>query len=193
MASTTTMFLTGASTVSNFAAQRQQAGAVMAQGEYSKRIADWNASAAERQAADAVSRGATDSQRQLTATKGLIGSQRAALAAQGIEVDSGSALDVQTDSQTLGELDALTIRNNAAREAFGFTTQASNYRQQGNMDLLAANNKASGIRAQSYGTLLTGVAQTYGQYRQGRPSTPSTKTPSTPKGTSSNWTGGDLG
>lgn len=90
---------------------------------------DYNAHAAEEQAADATARGAEDESRFRTQVRGLIGSQRAGFAGQGVAVGSGSAADVQGDAAYLGNRDALTIRHNAAREAWGFQVQAEDLRQ----------------------------------------------------------------
>jgi hypothetical protein len=61
----------------------------------------------------------------------LIGTQRAGFAGQNVDVGQGSPTDVQGDAAYLGELDALKIRNNAAREAWGYRVQAQNARMGG--------------------------------------------------------------
>ena len=91
---------------------------------------EYNARIAELQAADAVERGAEAESRFRASVRGLIGRQRAALAASGVDISSGSARDVQVDAAELGELDALTIRSNAAREAWGYGVQATDFRLQ---------------------------------------------------------------
>ena len=77
-------------------------------------IAEYNAGVADLQAKDAV--------------RGLVGSQRAGVAAGNIDVGYGSAVDVQADAAYLGELDARAIRSNAAREAWGYQVQATDLR-----------------------------------------------------------------
>ena len=90
-----------------------------------------NAQLADWQAADALQRGKIDEKKQRRVTEQVIGSQRAGLAAQGVDVNRGSALDVQADAAYLGELDALTIRHNAAKEAWGYGVQAQDFRTKG--------------------------------------------------------------
>jgi hypothetical protein len=92
-------------------------------------LADYNAAVAEVQAKDAITRGAEDEHRFRSSIRTLIGSQRAAFAASNVDVSFGSAVDVQADAAELGELDALTIRNNAAREAWGYNVQADDLRK----------------------------------------------------------------
>lgn len=103
----------------------------MRSGQETKQIYDANAGIADWQAQDALERGAVEEKRLRRRTEQVIGSQRTGLAAQGVDVNRGSALDVQADAAYLGELDALTIKNNAAKEAWGYKVQASDYRYRG--------------------------------------------------------------
>jgi len=75
---------------------------------------------------DAKVRGAIESDQARVQTQQLIGTQRAAQAANGGLVNEGSNAIIQQDTAQLGELDALTISNNAAREAYGYQVEASN-------------------------------------------------------------------
>lgn len=75
---------------------------------------------------DAKVRGAIESDQARVQTQQLIGTQRAVQAASGGVVDEGSNAIIQQDTAQLGELDALTISNNAAREAYGYQVEASN-------------------------------------------------------------------
>ena len=95
--------------------QHQAGKAAKRQGQYEARILEFNAGLAESQASDALARGREVESLARTDTKRLIGSQRTALAAQGIEVGSGSAVDVQADAAALGEQDALTIREDVGQ------------------------------------------------------------------------------
>lgn len=96
--------------------------------ESAAELSDYNAAVADLQAADALERGIEDESRFRSQVRGVIGGQRAAIAAGGTQVDFGSAVDVQADAAFLGELDALQIRTNAAREAWGYKVQAHDYR-----------------------------------------------------------------
>lgn len=126
-------------------------------------MAEYNARVSEVQADDAIARGREEEQRHRKAVRGLIGSQRAALAASGVDVNAGNAVDIQADSAEMGELDALTIRTNAAREAWGFKVGAAVERQRG------ANARAEG-NAQALGTIVS-AAGSYANNRWGFGST----------------------
>jgi len=97
--------------------------------ESSAELLDFNAHIADLQAEDATQRGAEAESRFRAGVQGLIGSQRAGFAAGNIDVSVGSAVDVQADAAFLGELDALTIRQNAAREAWGYKVEAVDTRK----------------------------------------------------------------
>lgn len=162
----TAAVLTIGSTLINYASQRKQANAAEAEGAYQANVYRQNAAIADMQGADAITRGAEEERRFRQGTKQIVGASRAALAAQGVDVNSGSALDVQASEMALGELDALTIRNNAAREAWGYQVDALNSRQAAKMAQLGAKNAADAYRSQATSTLLTGAANTYGLYSQ---------------------------
>lgn len=117
------------------------------------KIYEFNAAVAEMQAEDAVKRGHDEESRFRAGVRGLIGSQRAAFAASNVDVGFGSALDVQADAAYLGELDALTIRNNAAREAWGFKIEAEDSRRR------AAITRRTGAYAAEAGRLQRSTAR----------------------------------
>lgn len=140
------------------AGANRQARAVRHQGWYEADQLGRNAAFAEEQAADALTRGAQAVSRSRADTAQLHGAQRAALAASGVDVNSGSAAELQGDTVELGELDALLIRNNAAREARGFAFQADEYRRGAALTLRASRAQARGIRAGRWTTLLGAAA-----------------------------------
>lgn len=94
-------------------------------------LADYNANVAELQADDAIARGLDEETRFRTRVRGAIGTARTEFAAGNIDVSMGTAADVQADAAYLGELDALTIRTNAGREAWGFKVQAEDLTRRG--------------------------------------------------------------
>ncbi|HEY2851129.1 MAG TPA: hypothetical protein VGI97_14720 [Gemmatimonadaceae bacterium] len=146
--------LSGGEAVGSFVNQQRAAGAILTQSDFDTKLA-------AIQAQDAISRGSAAARRAEVATTGEVGRARAALAASGVSLSSGSALAVQVQDATFGELDAQTIRNNAMREALGYKTQAG-------LSALAARAKATSIENQSYETLATGSARTYGMFAKGK-------------------------
>lgn len=76
-------------------------------------------------AADARVRGMQQADWKRVEGQQLIGTQRAAMAASGGVVDQDTNALIQQDTAQLAEFDALTIANNAAREAYGYEVQQS--------------------------------------------------------------------
>lgn len=83
-----------------------------------------NALFLRQSAADAEARGRSESDWSRKETDQLIGTQRTAQAAAGGEINTDTNALIQQDTAQLGELDALTISNNAAREAYGYNVEA---------------------------------------------------------------------
>jgi len=123
-----------------------------AQGAYQVETENQNRKLALLAAEDAIRRGDIAEQNQRTRTRLLIAEQQAGFAASGVEIGSGSALSVTADTAQFGELDALTIRNNAQREAWGYLSQAADF-----------TRRADAARSSTYygkgSTLLTGGSQ----------------------------------
>ena len=74
-------------------------------------------------AEDALRRGQSEADKFSTQAAKMMGSQRATLAAQGIDIDSGSAAAVQSETRGFLAEDVETIKTNAFMEALGFETQ----------------------------------------------------------------------
>lgn len=161
MAATTTALaiLAGGSAISGYINSRNTAKGVERMGAYEAQVLETNAQYSERQAQDVLAIGKEQESRHMAAVRQLIGSQRAAIGASNIDLTSGSARDVQNEASFLGELDRLTIANNAAREAWGYRVQAADLRNRAKLAKMGSLNQASSIRAGGYSTLLTGAAQ----------------------------------
>lgn len=90
-------------------------------------VAEINAQTAERAAQAAMLAGQHDEQRSMLQTAALKSTQRASMAANGIDLGEGSAARVLTSTDAMGKIDANTIAANAVRQAWGYRTTATNY------------------------------------------------------------------
>lgn len=123
-----------------------QGNAQDAQAQSQARTMRTNAMYANNAAQDAVKRGTYDADLQRIRTGQLIGTQRAAMASNGGLVDQGTNSILQQDTAQLGELDALTIQNNAAREAYGLKVQAmQGFRNATDTELAGKNAKQNSL------------------------------------------------
>lgn len=136
------------------------ANASMQAGQSSQDLANYNANIADIRADDSLARGREMEIKKRQDTRRLMGSQRAAFAASGVVIDdpNSSVADVAADTAALSEVDALTIRSNAAREAWGFRSQAQDFRQKGQIAKNEGKSRAIGD------VLSTGGNMMYAKY-----------------------------
>ena len=104
-------------------------------------LANQNSAYAATQASDAIQRGQTQAAMQYQQTGQLEGQQRAAEAANGIELGYGSPLDVAAGTAVMSEGDISRLRTNAQREAQGYAIQSANYSTQANMDVASGQGE----------------------------------------------------
>ena len=133
------------------------AGAVQ-QGKTQGEIAQFNADTAKFQADDAAKAGLVAEENQLAKTKQIRAQQEVIMGAGGLDPTTGTAAQVLDQTTKMGTLDALTLRTNAARQAWGYSTQATNSELQG------ASARTAGYFGAA-GTLLSGGARAYGLYK----------------------------
>ncbi len=103
-------------------------------GEANAQIAENNARLAAADAETERALGDRESQQQTWRMRALEGQQRAAIAAQGVDSQIGTPMELLGESAMLGEVDQQTIRLNAARRAWGFSAQSQNIRNQARVD-----------------------------------------------------------
>jgi hypothetical protein len=144
--------------------QIQAGKAEASMASYQSTVAKNNAIIAERMAQDALDRGKIAETNKRLETKYAIGKQRVALAANGVLVDNGSGLDLTTDTARFGELDALTIRSNAEREAFGYRTQGANYKAESDMALASGDAAKGASYMAAFGSVLGTAGSVAGKW-----------------------------
>ena len=144
-------------------AAKKEGEAAQRAAESAAQLSEYNAAVADVQARDARERGDIEANQFRQRTRALIGEQRVGFAAGNLDVNYGSAVDVQADATLLGELDALTARTNAAREAWGFSVEATDLRKQAEIQRKEGAYAAAAGRSRrtagyigAAGTLLTG-------------------------------------
>lgn len=147
-----------ASTLLSGVGQIQQGNAQAAASRYQANVAEMNATLEDRKARDALERGKIAEQEKRRDTARLLGQQQAAYAANGVDLTMGSPLDTIAGSASLGEVDALTIRSNAAREAYDYDMQGANKRAEANLARAQASSAKTGSLLGAGSTLLGGAA-----------------------------------
>lgn len=112
-------------------------------------MADLNARMAETSAETELMRGQRMEQGAMLRTAQIKSSQRASMAANGVDLGSDTAVNVLTSTDTMGQIDANTIAANAVRSAWGYRTQATNYQNQALIQRASASSINPGMSAMS--------------------------------------------
>lgn len=137
------------------------AASAIGQANYQSKVAQNNALSAKYAADDAMARGAVEEDRQRQRTRAMLANQRVAMGANGIDSTTGTGSQLLTDSAGLGEFDALMVRNNAMKQAYGYNVQSDNLLAEGRMAKKAGYGSA-------VGTLLTSGSKALGMLSKGR-------------------------
>lgn len=121
-----------------------QAYGAMQEGKAQQQMYNYQAAVDRNNAADAIERGKVEEDQHRMKVAQVKASQRVGFAASGIDLGSDNVVDTLSDTAMMGELDALTIRNNAQREstnylnsATGKTAAGKNARSAGNMTAMS--------------------------------------------------------
>lgn len=122
---------------------------------YESSVATNNATLANYQANVAQQVGDQQLNNSELRTAQLFGAQRATMAANGVDLGSGSANEVLASTKYMGERDALTIQNNTANQVWGYKTQGQNYTSEAAADTATAN--AINPRYAAAASLLSGA------------------------------------
>jgi len=141
-------------------AAKQQGKAQQAMYNYQAQVAEENAKIASNNAALERQQGIEEARLQRIKAAQAVGSQQTAMAANGVDVTQGTALDVIEDTAAMGELDALQTRFNYERKALAYETEAGNYHNQANLDIIAGQNAYKAGNMNALATGLNGIAKT---------------------------------
>jgi hypothetical protein len=135
-------------------AQKEQADFESKQLEFNSRIASL-------QADDAIARGETEADQLQTQANLLKGTQKASAAAQGIDVGTGDAAALVSETDKFSQRDILRIKDAAAKEAFGFKSQSGNYYNQADMTRKAGEAASTATLLTTGANAISGGANIY--------------------------------
>lgn len=148
-----------ASTVLGTVSSVQQGKSQQAMYNYQAQVANENAKIANKNAANERQTGIEEARLQRMKTMQAVGSQQAAMAANGMDITQGTSLDIIEDTAAMGELDALQIQTNYERKAQAYEQQANNFNNEANMDVIAGKNAYKTGMINAVQTGLNGVAK----------------------------------
>lgn len=163
-----TVVATVAGTVIGAVGQMQQQAAAQAQANYQAQVAENNQIIARQNAQYARQAAEAQVQRQNEKTAAMVGAIRAAQASNNLDVNTGSALEVQSSAEALGQLDAVSIREAGERQARAFENQGRGFADQAGLYGMQASAAAPSALS-LFGSVLGGtgaVADKWLRYNQ---------------------------
>lgn len=141
----------------------QQASAVKSSLQSQAQAFTWDQAIRRQQALEQVQSGNAEATQSGLRYASLYGQQRAGMAANGVQLDKGSAAAVEASTKLMSSIDASTIQNNSNRSAWNYNVAATDF---GNRSAMA-NSGADAITplasgAQSLLTSASTVSKTWG-------------------------------
>jgi hypothetical protein len=142
----------------------QQANAAANSAAYQAAVAENNETIAKQNANWDIQAGEAAASQEQQKTRAVVGSELAAQAASGVDVNTGSALDVRSSSAQLGELNQLTIRSNAARQSWADLNNANSFSSQAALSRMEASNAPIAGEIGEAGSVLSGATSAASKY-----------------------------
>jgi len=167
-----------ASAVVGAAGAARAGDASQKQGEFQAQVSRNNAIIAEQNADYAVRAGQAKAAQESMQGAAKIGRIRAAIGASGVDVNTGSAADVQESQAVQSSLDVETIMHNAQLEAYGYRTQGKSFEAQAILDKAAGDEAKSAGNIAALGTLIGGAGSAAATWTKGQAPAPAPAPPS---------------
>lgn len=96
------------------------------------------------------------------------GAIRAAQGASNIDVNSGSAVDVQNSQRKVSQMDLTQIRSNAAKVAYDYDVKSTMDLNQATLDTMAGENAAKAGQINAMSSILGTVGSVSSKWMQGQ-------------------------
>lgn len=153
-------WLTAISVVVTAASAQQSAQAQKRAGEYQQQVAAENKKLSELKAQDELNQGAEQAAQLRRQNQLRLGAQRAAIAANNLDLQTGTSLDILGDTALFGAVDERRALENSRRRAWGYRLEGQNYQWQGD---IAGFNARTGAQATylNAASNITGTAANY--------------------------------
>lgn len=137
----------------------EQAGqAQSADAAYQSQVAKNNAAIAQQNESWVSASGASKEAAEGMKTRAAVGQIKAAQGANNIDPNTGSAAAVSAGAAEMGDLDAMTIRSNTSREAYGYAVQSESDQAQSQLLAAESSQASEGGDISALGTFLNGAS-----------------------------------
>jgi len=131
---------------------------------YQAQVAANNAKIAQQDARFDIQAGETAGFNRGMKTRAAVGQEKAAQGASGIDVNTGSAVATRSGEAEVGMLDALTIRSNAAKQAYAKEVEATSDTAQGQLLQTESQQDLEAGEFGAAGDLLSGATTVGGNW-----------------------------
>lgn len=131
---------------------------------YQAAIANNNSIIAQQNATEAEQAGNVAAENQGRKAAARSGTLKVAQAANGVDVNTGSAVDVQASERETNYLDTETVLNNADLKAYGYRTQSANFQADEALDEATASNALPAAALKASGSLLSSASSIGGKW-----------------------------
>ena len=145
----------------------------MQQGEAQQNMANYQAAVAEQNRQIALQNanferqhGEQQAQTEGMKTKANVGAITAEEAGSGLDITGGSKSDVIASAQKLGSFNEAIIRNDSARKAYDYETQAMQDEEQSRLYTFQGENAKSASTFNAFGSLLGSVGNVASKWYQ---------------------------
>lgn len=164
------MGLGAAGSIAAVGAVVSAAGTVMAaqsasaNAKYQAQVANNNATIAQQNSQYAIKASEAQAANQGQAGRASLARIRTAQAASGIDVNSGSAVDVQTSQAETNQQNTANTLNNGLLQAYGYRTQATNFSAQAGLDSAESGQDETAGEIGAAGSLLSSASSIGGKF-----------------------------
>lgn len=136
----------------------KQGQAAQKAGQYNAQVASNNAITLKQNADYALKAGEAKTEDVARRGRAIAGSLKAAQSANGVDVGSGSAADVEESQKDLGNLDTARELHNSVLTAYGYQTQATNQQAQAGLDEMEGSDALRAGYLKAAGGVLAGAS-----------------------------------
>lgn len=125
---------------------------------YQAQVAKNNKVIADRNAEYALATGETEAQMKGMKTAQDLGNAKTIQAASGLDVNSGSPLEVREQIASMGSFDEMMIRSNAQRKSYAAKVEGTNQQAQADISTMAGRQAETAGTIGSFSSLLGGAS-----------------------------------
>ena len=143
--------------IGNILGTKMQMDAATNQADYQAGIANQNAAIAQAQEMSAGQQGTNEQVQIRNKAAQVTGSQKAAMSANGLDIQAGTPLAILADTAQQSEQDVQTSRYNTAMQMWGLQNQSNQYKAEASNAITAGENASNAA-------LLNGITSTAKMY-----------------------------